>query len=98
MGLSIYSSARAFGAAGAAKQPQPAAAEPAEPQTRQVQGRLFEVLPGYGLAHFEADDGFVYGMTRTTPGIVFAELRAGQLVRCTVAVPQARVLAAAVVA
>lgn len=95
---SVSSSARAARTAGAAKPLQPAAADCSGPETRRVQGRLLEVLPGHGLAHFEAEDGCIYGVSRTTPGIDFAELREGRLVRCTVTAQPVRVLAASLVA
>lgn len=77
--------------------PKPSVTQVRKLATRQVHGHLFEVLPDFGLAHFEADDGCVYGVNRTTPGIVFDDLREGQLIRCTVTTAPTRVLTASVV-
>lgn len=43
-----------------------------------VEGVVFEVLGGYGIAHVRTKDGSVYGLTRATVGIEFSHLREGQ--------------------
>lgn len=59
-----------------------------------VEGVVLEVLAGYGLAHVRADDGTTYGLTQSTPGIRFADLRAGQRVRAEVSQKFGRVVRA----
>lgn len=49
-----------------------------------VEGVVLEVLAGFGLAHVRAADGSTYGLTKSTPGILFADLHEGQRVRVEV--------------
>ena len=58
----------------------------------EIEGEIVEVLPGYGLAHVQTAEGQVYGLNRTTPGIDFEEIHAGQQVRCVVTLEFNRVL------
>lgn len=59
-----------------------------------VEGVVQEVLGGYGLAHVRAPDGSLYGLTRETPGVSFADLHEGQRVRVEVVRKFNRVLSA----
>ena len=60
--------------------------------TRLVEGDVFEVLRGFGLAHIRADDGAVFGLNKGTPGVDNFDLVAvGQRWRCTVLHPFSRV-------
>lgn len=59
-----------------------------------IEAEVFEILPGYGLAHLRAADGHVYGLRPNTPGISFDSLRVGQRVLCTVQQPFSRVVSA----
>lgn len=59
-----------------------------------VEGEVLEVLDGYGLAHVLAPDGSLYGLTRETPGVSFADLHEGQRVRVEVVPKFNRVLRA----
>lgn len=59
-----------------------------------IEAEVFEILPGFGLAHLRAADGHIFGLRRTTPGISFDSLRIGQRVLCTVQQPFSRVVAA----
>lgn len=61
-----------------------------------IEGKVFEVLPRFGLAHLRTEDGRVYGLNRSTPGIRFDELHEGSRVRCTVTRKFSRVLTATV--
>ena len=58
----------------------------------EIEGKIVEVLPGYGLAHVQTAGGQVYGLNRKTPGIQFKALREGQLVLCKVTPTFNRVL------
>lgn len=57
-----------------------------------VEGVVFEVLGGYGLAHVRTEDGSVYGLNRATAGIEFSRLHEGQRFRLQVADKFSRVL------
>ena len=57
-----------------------------------VEGRIIEVLSGFGLAHFATDENVMYGINRQTPGLDFDQLREGQRLRCDVVPQFARVL------
>ena len=57
-----------------------------------VEGEVFEVLDGFGLAHVRSSDGFIYGLNRQTPGVPFGMLHVGQRVRIDVTTKFARVL------
>lgn len=50
-----------------------------------VDGEVFEVLEGIGLAHARTADGRIFGLNRKTEGIEFSNLREGVRVRCQVA-------------
>jgi hypothetical protein len=63
-----------------------------------IEGEVFEVLSGYGLAHVRTTRGTVVGLNRKTPGIAFDQLREGQRVRCEVASKFNRVLRAQLIA
>lgn len=64
----------------------------AEPKTHQFEGDIFEVLPGFGLAHLLTTDGSMLCINRGTPGVEdFDNLAVGQRWRCTVVYPFARV-------
>lgn len=64
----------------------------AAPNTHLLEGTIFEVLPGFGLAHLLATDGSFLGLNRGTPGVDnFDLLQVGQRWRCTVAEPFSRV-------
>jgi hypothetical protein len=52
---------------------------------------VIEVLQGLGLAHLNAADGFVLGLTRQTHGALFDQLQVGQWYRCVVEQPFCRV-------
>ncbi|QPF72684.1 hypothetical protein G8A07_06915 [Roseateles sp. DAIF2] len=52
---------------------------------RLVEAEVFEVLPGFGLAHLMSDDGRMFCVTSKTPGIAnLADLKEGQRYRCWV--------------
>lgn len=57
-----------------------------------LDGEVFEVLEGLGLAHVRTADGRTIGLNRHTPGIEFSKLRDGARVRCKVARTFNRVL------
>lgn len=57
-----------------------------------IEGEVLEVLEVFGVAHVLTSDGWLYGLTRCTPGIVFDELRVGQRVRASVTRKLSRVL------
>jgi len=59
-----------------------------------VEGVVIEILAGYGLAHVRTSDGSIFGLTRQTTGIKFAELRQGQLVKLEVAAEFGRIVRA----
>jgi len=50
----------------------------------EIDGVVLEVFPAFGMAHFRASYGAVYGLNRTTPGVDFDSLKAGQHLRCEV--------------
>lgn len=50
-----------------------------------LDGQVFEVLEGIGLAHVRTADGRICGLNRKTEGIEFSKLREGVRVRCQVA-------------
>ena len=55
----------------------------------QVEGKVFEVLPGCGLASVSSKQGSIYTVNRLTPGIAFDEV-----LRCMVDLDSKRVLRA----
>lgn len=59
-----------------------------------VDGEVLEVLEGIGLAHVRTADGTICGLTRSTLGIEFSQLRAGIRVRCKVVRKFSRVVQA----
>jgi len=63
-----------------------------------VEGRILEVLSGFGLAHFATDENVMYGINRQTTGVNFDQLREGQRLRCEVVPQFARVLHAELIA
>ena len=66
----------------------------AKERSKVVEAEVYEVLPGFGLAHLRSADGRVYGLRRGMPGIDFDALRLGQRLRCTVMEPFSRVVEA----
>jgi len=60
----------------------------------QVEGKVFEVLPGCGLASVSSKQGSIYTVDRHTPGIAFDELHNDQVLRCMVDLDSKRVLRA----
>lgn len=59
-----------------------------------VEGKVFEVLTGIGLAHLKTSSGQIYGLNRNTPGVDFDEIHSGQRVKCYVTKKFNRVLKA----
>lgn len=60
--------------------------------TRLVEGDVFEVLRGFGLAHIRTDEGAIVCLNKGTPGVDNFDLIAeGQRWRCTVVHPYSRV-------
>jgi hypothetical protein len=57
-----------------------------------VEGEVYEVMQGFGLAHVRTTRGTIVGLNRATPGIAFDQLHEGQRVRCDVATQFNRVL------
>ena len=66
--------------------------------TFEIEGKVFEILNGSGLASLFSQSGSIYTVDRCTPGINFGELRKGQRIRCKVATPFNRVMHAESVA
>jgi hypothetical protein len=65
---------------------------PGETGLLTVEGEVFEVLDGYGLAHVRTSDSSIYALNRQTPGVLFENLQAGQRVRMNVTLKFRRVL------
>lgn len=63
-----------------------------------VEGEVFEVLEGVGLAHVRTASGHVLGLNRNTIGIEFSKLRKGVRVRCKFTLKFHRVLHAELIA
>ena len=59
-----------------------------------VDGEVFEVLPGFGLAHLRTADGRILGINRRTSVIAFSQVREGVRLRCEVCPNFNRVLRA----
>ena len=59
-----------------------------------VEGEVFEVMGGIGLAHVRTASGQIFGLNRDTRGIDFSKLREGARVRCSVAQKFSRVMSA----
>ena len=62
-----------------------------------IEGEIFEVLEGCGLASILSSSDAIYTVDRETPGLTFADLRPGQFVRCTVDCEFERVLHAGLI-
>lgn len=60
----------------------------------QVEGKVFEILHGCGLASVSSRQGSIYTVDRQTPGIDFEELHNDQMLRCMVDLDSKRVLRA----
>jgi len=69
---------------------------PVDSSTREdlfvVEGEVFEVLDGFGLAQVRSLDGSIYGLNRQTLGVGFGTLRVGQRVRLDITSKFSRVL------
>ena len=63
----------------------------------EIEGEVFEVLRGCGLASISSRHGAIYTIDRQTPGIDFEELQEGRRVRCAIAGEVGRVLHAELV-
>ena len=66
------------------------------PETMEVEGNIFALIPQYHQATVVTDDGNEYSIARHTRGVRLNDLRVGQRVRCTVKVRLPRVLTARV--
>ena len=62
--------------------------------TYQVEGKVFEVLHGCGLACVNSQQGSIYTVHRHTPGIDFEKLQKDQSSRCMVDLESKRVVRA----
>ena len=63
----------------------------------EIEGEVFEVLHGCGLASIASLHGAIYTLDRQTPGIDFNELYEGRWVRCELGGDATRVLHAELV-
>jgi hypothetical protein len=60
----------------------------------QIEGKVFEVLHGCGLASVSSKQGSIYTVDRHAPGIDFDNLHKDQLIRCMVDLDSKRVVRA----
>jgi hypothetical protein len=52
--------------------------------TRNVKAEVFAIIPEYRLVYCREDSGFQYVINSNTPGVVWSQLKAGDIISMTV--------------
>ncbi len=63
-----------------------------------IQGKIVDKAIAHRIAYVKVDNGNVYNLIPTTPGIVFEELKIGMIVECEITSKLIRVLSARILA